>query len=185
MVHREMNKPRGIANMMVFGILRTLLPPCRLNHDPTHKQHSSTKFLLKNFGFKVPALTKSIQVNFEMRKCVYCLVINLTDDLKKKLGKGPKGKPEWLFTCMFKWFTGFLLLVPLIKTGQDWDRLQTANLLKSLAIDGEGTCGSTSFTCCTIRVSLVLGLALSWLEGVLPFWTDLVSWAWTLACATK
>ena len=123
----------------------------------------------KNFEFKVPALTKSIQVDLETGKCVYCLVINQSDDFKN-LGKG------------YVQMIHRAPLVPLIKTGQDWDRLQT-DLLKSLAIDGEGTCGNTSFTCCTIRISLVLGLALSWLEGVLPFWTDFVSWAWTLACA--
>lgn len=85
-------------------------------------------------------------------------------------------------------FIGLICLAPLdplINTGPDWDRLLTTDLLKSLAIDGEGTCGNTSLTCCTICMSLVLGLALSWMEDVLPFGTELVSWNWTLACATK
>lgn len=55
--------------------------------------------------------------------------------------------------------------------------------LKSLDIAEDGTCGSTSLTCCTILASLVFGLVLlgGWLEGVLPFGADLGSWDWGFA----
>ena len=51
----------------------------------------------KNFEFKVPALTKSTQVNLEMGKCVYCLVISLM--ISKTLGKDQnKNLNDYIFS---------------------------------------------------------------------------------------